>query len=547
MKIITKKIYIITLAVFLLTSCSDFLNEANPNYPNETNSWSTESEALNALATVYSPIRGQMYGFWGAYTGFRNQNVRGDDVYHPAGEDAYEFAAFTNSPSSGQVSDDWAYAYKGIARANTFLENIDRVPFVNDGEDARKNAMKGEAYFLRAWNYFMLVINWGDVPLRLKQASLEDRVIASSPEADVWKQIISDLKEAEKLLPDKRDQTEYGRVTKGAAIAYLGKSYVYNKQWQDAFDELNKLEDRSIISTKYELVEDPDYNYDEKHEFNSESLFEFNYANLGGTGTWSTDDASTAQWNVLAVIMGTQGGWEHMQATKFIVDEFTKEPRPSGSDSKWDKRMYSTFFFKYSDYNDVKPDAVWYGNKPFDDLWAEKKDGEIKRKVKADTIISDNLGKCRFLIKKWTAYWSSKESPDWDGSRNENNVRVMRYADAVLLRAEAAAQLGTKDAEANADLKLIRDRAGLEEKTFSGKDEIMKEIEHQRLLEFWMEGQRFHDMKRWYTTEQMVEKFAKNRRNSIGANTFKEKFRYFPIPSSEINTNTLVQQHPLWK
>lgn len=538
------KFILMSLVCCLLTACGDdFLNEVNPNQPTEDTYWNTEADATAALATIYSPVRGQMYGYFGAFTGFQNQNVRGDDV-HPIQDDPTTWATtiFTNDPNNSHLADDWGLLYRSISRSNTFIANIDRVQM----DSKVKDEMLGEAYFLRAWNYFMLVINWGDIPLRLTPIQSTDESMAPSvPESQIWEQIEADLKVAKDKLPVTRPAAQNGRITKGAAIAYLGRAYVYLKRYAEAKTELETIMQSPY---NYNLVTDYEDNYTEANEFNEESIFEINYAQFGTGGVWGNDGGDTPQVNILGNFVGspTTGGWYKIQPSKSIVDEFTAEERPSGSDSRWDKRMYTNFFFKYSDYNDTRADESWYpgyGEEPItmDVLW----EGTAGKRTGNDPGYSPIDGvPGRFIIKKFTAFWSKNGDTMYHSEKHTNNIRVMRFAEVLLLHAEACAMTGELN-DANADLKRIRDRAGLAEKTWGSADDIMKEIEHQRLLEFWMEGHRFYDLKRWYTADQIKSIFTQ--RGKLGVNNFQAKHVYYPIPQGEMNTNTEIQQHPLWR
>lgn len=119
----------------------------------------------------------------------------------------------------------------------------------------------------------------------------------------------------------------------------------------------------------------------------------------------------------------------------------------------------------------------------------------------------------------------------------------MRFAEVLLMYAEVCAR--TNDVNgANTALKAIRKRAGLTEKTFAQVD-LMAEIEHQCLLEFFGEGHRFDDLKRWYTTNEIKTIFKANVKQ--GADNFQEKYRYYPIPSGELNNNNAMVQTELWR
>ena len=125
----------------------------------------------------------------------------------------------------------------------------------------------------------------------------------------------------------------------------------------------------------------------------------------------------------------------------------------------------------------------------------------------------------------------------------DNNLRVMRYAEVLLMYAEAATQNGNL-AGANNALAQIRERAGLEAKTFVSGNELIAEIMHQNMLEFFFEGHRFFDLKRWYNYEGMKAVLSKS--NKQGVDNFEPKHFVYPIPQGELNTNTAIKQNPLW-
>ena len=226
----------------------------------------------------------------------------------------------------------------------------------------------------------------------------------------------------------------------------------------------------------------------------------------------------------------------------FIVGEFTKETRPNGADTNFDKRIYASLFFDPANYGDKVANEKWYGNNySMDELW-EGNEGKMAGGAPSFNV---NGTPGKFLIKKNTAYYVDDKAPDNMGNKEgrSSNLRVMRFAEVLLLYAEACAK--TNDADgANYALKLIRKRAGLQEKTFT-QDELMTEIEHQCLLEFFGEGHRFYDLKRWYSVSEIQLIFKANGKQ--GAENFQEKHLYYPIPTSELNNNTAMEQTSLWK
>lgn len=540
MKTSIKILSAIATSVVILSGCQkDFLDKINRNQPVEQTFWTTADNAEKALPTIYSPIRGQMYGYYGAYTGWHTMN-RGDDVWFILGEEVQNWqpVSFTNTPSTPGM--DFGSLYSGVNRANVFLKNIANVTM----DASRKNLLIGEASFLRGLYYFLLVTNYGDVPLRLLPAGDDpDGVMkASSPEADVWKQIIADFTTAKAALPVTRDPKEVGRATKGAAIAFLGKSLVYTKNYKDAETELAALLSAPYT---YDLVANYEDNFNENTELNKESVFELLYDGKFGSGSWGSESATSTMGFVLPNFVGSAGtgGWFKWMPSMSIVRDFIAEERPTGSDTRFDKRMYASFFWKYSDYSDVVADKSWFGNQSFDDLWANA-EGKRQRGEPTYPVISGKPG--RFLIKKYTNFWKNTSDANsmYDQSNQNNNLRMFRFSEVLLLHAEACVKNGNLSAAA-ADLKRIRDRAGLANKTWANADELMNEIIKQNELEFFFEGHRFFDMKRFYSYDQMKQVFIDNQQQ--GAANFQPKHFYLPIPQDEINSNSAIQQNPAWR
>lgn len=541
MKNSIKILSVITAAAFLLSGCkeSDFLNKVNPNSPVEQTFWTSAANAEKAIPTIYSSIRSQMYGYYGGFTGWHTMN-RADDTWFILGEEVHNWepTAFTNTPSTAES--DFGRLYSGVNRANVFLKNIGSVKM----DEAKKNEWISEVRFLRGMYYFLLAANFGDVPLRLLPAneSPEEAMKPTSPEADVWKQVIEDFKAAKTNLPVTRPAAEAGRATKGAAIAFLGKAYVYTKNYRDAETEL-----ASLLTTPYtyDLVANYEDNFKETTELNKESVFELMYNGGFGSGSWGAECATCTMGWVIPNFVGSAGtgGWFKFMPTASIVRDFIAEERPAGSDTRFDKRMYTAFFWKHSDYENGVADGAWFGNQSFDVMW---NNASGKRQRGEPTFPTINGKQGRFLIKKFTNFY--KNVPDanshYDQSNQNNNFRMFRFSEVLLLHAEACANNGNLSGAA-ASLKRIRDRAGLANKTWAGKEDLMNEIVKQNELEFFFEGHRFFDLKRIYPYAQMKAIFDANGKQ--GAANFQPKHYYLPIPQSEINANTNIQQNPLWR
>ena len=538
---ILKKLVLVPAAVLAMTGCneSDFLSFTNPNEYVEDTYWSSEANAQAAMATIYSPIRSQMYGYFGGYTGWHTMN-RADDTWFILGEEAHNWqpATFTNTPNTAES--DFGRIYNTINRANVLLNNIHKVNM----DQTKMNELIGEASFLRGYAYFLLVTNFGDVPLRLVSAaeSLEETMKPSSPEADIWKQVEADFKTAKEYLPITRPSDEAGRVTKGTAIAYLGKTYNYLKRYEEGEAELKTIMQSPYT---YDLTENFEDNFTEYTELNKESIFELVYEGKYGSGTWGAEGPNDTQGWVIPNFAGPQGtgGWFKWMPTASIVDDFIVEERPAGSDTRFDKRMYTSFFWKHSDYETTVEDGAWFGDMSFDEIWEACATKRLRGEPDYPTI-SGKPG--RFLIKKFTNFYKNEAEANsmYNQANQNNNLRVMRFAEVLLLHAEACIKTN-KLAEAAADLTRIRDRAGLAKKTWNGADELWEEMVHQNELEFFFEGHRFFDLKRWYSYEEMKQIFVKNKKQ--GAENFQTKHFYLPIPQNELNTNEAIEQHPMWR
>lgn len=533
-------ICVLLLTGYISTACneSNFLDLTDKNHFTEENFWRNKADAESALAATYSPIKFQMDGYYGAFDGWLNLNSRGDDIFTVVGEEVamWQIATFQNSPSSGR--DPFGYLYTGIQRANVLLANIDKIPASEISDDDR-SMIKSEAYCLRAFQYYLLVTNYGSVPLRLLPSNEDATEKGPEPVEKLWLQIESDFKAAiAGNLPVTRAEGEKGRIEKGTAIAMLGKAYAAQHKYQEAKDQLKLLLDAPY---KYELMENYADNFTNKYENNKESLFELQYSS-DGSSTWGNEDGNKLGSSIPQFIGPVaSNGWAKLMPSSYVVSQFVQELRPTGSDTKFDKRMYASLFFDPQTYGDVVPNEKWYGNShSMDDLW----NGNSAKMAGGAPTYNVNGTPGKFLLKKYTAYYV--DDPSADNMNNiegkSNNVRILRFAEVLLLYAEACAK--TNDVNgANYALGLIRKRAGLADKTFT-QEQLMAEIEHQNLLEFFGEGHRFDDLKRWYSYPEIQQIFRTNAKQ--GVENFQQKHLYYPIPVTELRDNRGMTQNPLW-
>ena len=295
---------------------------------------------------------------------------------------------------------------------------------------------KRQAYFLSAQYYFILVRFFGDVPLVLNPVEPGDDLRPfRTPKAEVYNQIIADFTKAVELLPSRESYsgTDVGRASKGAAEGMLAKVHLTLGNWQKVVEHCN-----NVAALGYAL--NPSYasNFDPTDKNTVESLFEIQYTSNAGYDFWSNENQ--ASW--LSTFTGPRGsdmvagGWGWNQPTQEFIDAY--EPG--------DQRKDVTVFYQ--------------GCPQFDG----------KDYQKSYSMTNYNLRK--FLVSK-------SISPSYDNS--PMNFPVLRYADVLLMKAEALNELG-KTTEAESPLNDVRNRAGLPSVTGLSKEAFREKVLHLSLI-----------------------------------------------------------------
>lgn len=505
------KTYIFILIVLLSATygCNDELNQINPNVVTQENFWKTEDDVLSGLAATYKVLRDINNGYWGV-RGVELTNGRGDDFFIRNDVKAlYELSTFTNSTSTETPGNIFTGCYTGIFRANQILDNIEGVEGISQEQ---KDTYIAEAKFLRALNYFHLVINFESVPIftTVPQAR-EEYFVANSPESEVWGQVESDFKDAIAGLPVTHPEQWVGRATKGAATGYLGKAYLYQEKWEDAVNEFDALATPTGMPKdpyNYDLLADFEDNFIAENDNNVESLFEIQNQNVGGSDPWAGENADESQGVTTAQEFAPAevAGWFEAFPTEKIFNEFQKEKTEDGD---FDPRMYATLVWDY-------PGAMYY-NRPFSEF-------ELQFGYSS-------------MIRKYQNWRDNNEGI----YISEINEKALRFADVLLMYAEALTMLGNPG-EAAPLVNRIRNRANLPDISGLGQTAMMDEIRHQRMIEFFREGFRFYDLKRWGLIGQEIENSDKVGKEFLTL----PRHEYFPIPQGEINTNPEIEQNPDW-
>lgn len=468
-----KNIKTITILFLLfIVSCDGYLDVLPDGQENTENYFNTAEDYENALIGVYDLLS----------TTYLNQ-ILGEiasDNSLCGGEnptdvlDWQQIDDMTHNPDNGALRNIFQWMYAGISRANYIIEFQDKTPF------ARKEQVLAETKFLRAYYYFELVKFFGSVPMYLdKRITIEDsQSIDKSPIEEIYAQLERDLQDASAVLP--WQQTQPGRATRGAALALLGKVFLYQSKFSQAAQTLDEV----IGSGQYVLVSDFASIFSNQNENNSESVFEVQYFGQEGA---SFDCFQCVEGNIAVGFMGPRfrtGNYApYADGFSFNIPSLTIVNAFQSGDLRRDAT-----YFNINDFVATRPDVTF-------------------------TEGHDHNG-----------YYNFKYIPYAEGNAldqrltHSNNYRAIRYADVLLMAAEAHLQGGSAGT-AQGYLDQIRDRAfGNTNNRISA---TLENVLNERRLELAGEGHRFFDQVRTGQTST-IPGFTAN------------KNELFPIPRIEI-------------
>jgi hypothetical protein len=494
-----KKINIkILSAILLLTlgfSCSDDFVDVKSQAENSEDYFNSEEDYQKALTGAYDLLQSSYINVMLGEIASDNTLAGGESATDVIG--IQEVDDMTHTPVNAQLRDIWGWMFSGVNRANYILEFKDNFDFVG------KEGVLAQARFLRAYYYFELVKWFGDVPLVIDQRILfgDQFNVDRTPKAEVYAQIELDLIYAADNLP--YVQAENGRITKGAAQALLGKAYLY----QDKFDEAATVLENLILNGPYDLVSDYNSIFEMEGENNIESVFEVQYSELEGAGF------GCLQCSEGNVAVGFSG-----------IRNYSAIPNSEGD-------IFSSGFSFNVPVQEVV-DAFEAGDLRKDvavldiDAWA------------AQTGITFGTGNehTGFFNRK---YIPRKRSNAAQGDRNltnPNNYRSIRFADVLLMAAEAFNRgAAANDAKAQSYLNRVRQRAfgDMMHNISATGSTLTENIYQERRVELAGEGHRFFDLVRTGKAAQEIDGFVAG------------KHELFPIPVIEIQlTGNRWSQNP---
>lgn len=508
-----KKNIIYTLFLSLLfVSCSeDILNVPNENKYDGASFFTNATTYTEASTAMYTPLlfNGMFAREW--YFIFDLLGNDGEKNF-PLQGSLLTFPNYTFDANSSELNYAFNASYKMVFRTNFVIDQIEKWESTDPSDEALKTRITGEALFLKSLAYFWLVNLYGDVPLKDK---LEDHYVFLSertPKDQIWVSIETNLKLAIEKLPISYSDADYGRATKGAAVALLGKVYLFQKKYAEAATEFAKLTTSSYSYSLTTSLDDLFVN-DKKTD---ETVFAVMngpflgwdvgnaYYMFGGQELWGGKATFTAR----AMEYGFNDWW-NVLVSNALVDSYTY-PDESGA-SYTDPRAALTFYSAS-------------GAKGGDATFCDECPEGIKQ---YGDVVKDGQ-------KSWRKYELYEKQNNYGQPDSPINGEIIRYADVLLMLAESYIEDG-KISQALPLINQVRARSGaFQYSSLGDKTKATTILRHERQMELAGEQHRFFDLVRWGT---LVSTINAEKQAAIGVSPVKDYHVLLPIPQSERDAN----------
>lgn len=483
------KKYIIAAAILFFgainQSCSNDFIDVSPseNIPESNLEIYNNNDGANQFVTaIYAKfLDWNMSTFaWIGVTSIVSDDADKGSSPGDAGSDKDILDALNFTPSTPSFKELFASNYQGINRANQALKYI---PQLDKADSELRKRLMGEAKFLRAFMYFTLVKSFGGVPLvdHVPVSGVEEdkkMTLTRKSKEEIYAFIEQDLKDAITALPDKSSYTgaNVGRASIGAAHALLAKVYLYQKKWQLALEQANLVAGYSLTPNFIDI-------YKVSGENNGESIFEIQ-------GSGGTAGKAIQQYSQVQGARGTTGwGWGFATPTQGLYDAY------SSTDTRRDATIIHRDMTLYDGY-----------------------------------LVGPNVENKFYNYKAYSSNYRDQPSTD-------TNIRYLRYAEILLIKAEAMNELGQTSA-AIPFLNQVRTRADVPNTTASSQADVRTAIWKERRLELAFEHDRWFDLVR---TGQAQAAMAAD-----GGKVFQTgKHELFPLPQEFISeSGGLSAQNP---
>lgn len=518
-----KKYIYLLLICCGFTSCSDFLDVPIKSNISTANFFKTKADFDMALAGTYNVLSSAEWNpghRWGNY--FEGMLYLGrvgtDECYTIYGNNEHQISNYTFTPGNYIVSRTWFIQYLGISRANTIIDRM-KVSEANMTQN-EKDAILGEAYFLRGFFYFNLARYFGEVPLVLNEVTDINALDADKASLeDVYAQVISDFETADNLLPVSNTN---GHAHKYAAVTFLAKAYL-----QMAGQPLNdataaaKAEiaaKRVIDSNLFGLVDDYFSLFDASNEYSKEYIFDVEFSN--------TEDATK---------YGGQVGTTDGVSTPYSL--------------YWQKVRTCKEFFEKFDPNDNRRNNI----------------ADFRYILVGNDMVQDKdpvaIGGNYYVYKFRHPLREEDRGATWVNWSNPINFPITRYSDVLLIYAEASVRANNNvSTEALESVNKVRRRGfGVDINTPNASvdlpsmnpSDFLDAILLERSFELCFEGHRWFDLVRYGKLEEAVKslsKYEKTLEQTSQAANFRPRHVILPIPQDVIDaSNGKIEQNPLWK
>jgi hypothetical protein len=503
----------LTAGMFLLvlSSCKKDLLDRNPmDSVSSQVFWASEADVQTGLAGVYSRLQQNFLGYERVYLDGLTDNAYLD----PGNGNQSNMTNMTTGSISpglgGAMVNMYSTPYRAIASANYFLDNVDKAPLT----DAKKNTYKAEVRFIRALSYFDLVQTFGGVVIyRNFPATLESAKLAKSSVQEVYAFIEEDLDFAIANLPDEKYN---GHAVKGSAQGIKARVMITQKKWAEAV----ALTQAIMTSGKFGLSNNYAALFKTSGQanaaVNTEIMFSTQY--LAPTNVHRTSPGAAGMDIEL-------GWWSLMQPYKNLVDDYEMTDGKSITESPL--------------YDPANP----YANRdPRLDLTV-KLPGEVWKNSSGVTWAGSYQSYTGFLMEKYVDLSRAPFAAATATSSDQDMIHL-RYADVLLMYAEAKNEVSGPDATIYAALNLVRGRTGInmpavDQARYDTKDELREFIRHERRIELALEGQRYNDLKRWNIAHIKLPTLQTPSGTPL---VFDVKNYVLPFPQSELDNNpNLVQ------
>ena len=529
MRLINKRYVITIVSISMLISCrEDFLERYPLDKPSMDTFWSSPEQAEMWVNNLYKVVGNSTTGLMGV--DITTQEAYSDNAYGRTNRARNTIATGTFEPNDSHVNDVWNY--RNIRLCHEFFDYVDRVP---DLSEEKLNELSGQVKFFLAFEYFKLITRFRDVPLVTKALSISESDIGVSPKAEVLEYLLQQLDQAIDLLPISYDAGQEGRITKGAALFLKTRVLLYNERWAEAAEVAKELMDMGI----YELH--PNFEELFLTEFNNNKkgvVIEIQYLENVFTHDISLR-FSPVMFNAHALILPTPQLVQSFEMKDGLPIDESPLYDPARPFDNRDPRFYDTFLWHGETLNETLP--------PLDLTGTER-----------------NFAFTYVYFKKGIVDFRNRFRP------MHLNWNLYRYADLLLMYAEAKNEATGPDASIYDALDLIRERAGMppvDRIRYSDQASLRSFIRNERRVELAGEGHRYDDIIRWRIAEDVLnieltsmdltawEDGPVDAQGNPLLTPRQVQSRYFnparhyvwPIPQQAIDQSDVLEQHPEWK